>query len=344
MEKAKVLVIEDNTDVRENIAEILELSNYDVIEANDGKEGVEKAFTHLPDLILCDVMMPELDGFGVLRILNHDIRTYDIPFIFLTAKSEKADFRKGMGLGADDYITKPFEDTELLDVVEIRLNKRRRLVSKQDTNVMESLTKFQQDLQIWLDNREKRRLSAKDTLYEEGQPANYLYFINEGKFKSFLINEFGKELITGLHKKDEFLGYLSILQGTSYNEHAEALEESIVTLVPKQDFTNFLHENRTAASQFLRKLAKNITKMELVLLDIAFSSVRKRLSNALLELSQQYESDTFSITRENLANLIGTAKETLIRTLSDFKDENLILLDQNKITLLNKSKLQNMPQ
>ena len=123
----RILIIEDNTEVRENIAELLELSNYEVIEAKDGKIGVQKTLEHKPDLILCDVMMPELDGFGVLRILDKKTETADIPFIFLTAKAEKTDFRKGMNLGADDYITKPFDDVELLDAIEMRLKKSERI-------------------------------------------------------------------------------------------------------------------------------------------------------------------------------------------------------------------------
>ncbi|MCB0644427.1 MAG: response regulator, partial [Phaeodactylibacter sp.] len=95
----KILVIEDNEDVRENLEEILELSNYEVYLAENGKKGVELALTHQPDLILCDVMMPELDGYGVLHILGKKPATSDIPFIFLTAKAEKSDFRKGMNLG-----------------------------------------------------------------------------------------------------------------------------------------------------------------------------------------------------------------------------------------------------
>src|SRR5579871_5975243 len=102
----KILVIEDNTDVRENIVEILELSEYTVLQAPDGKAGVELAIKESPDLIICDIMMPVLDGYGVLHLLNKHKETYGVPFIFLTAKSEKSDFRKGMELGADDYITK----------------------------------------------------------------------------------------------------------------------------------------------------------------------------------------------------------------------------------------------
>ena len=107
-----ILVIEDNNEVRENIAEILELSNYRVLTAPEGKTGVETALKEKPDLIVCDIMMPVLDGYGVLHLLNKHNDTYGTPFIFLTAKSEKSDFRKGMEMGADDFITKPFEDVK----------------------------------------------------------------------------------------------------------------------------------------------------------------------------------------------------------------------------------------
>src|SRR5688572_504632 len=119
----KILVIEDNEDIRNNTAEILELSNYEVLVAEDGKAGVEMAIKHTPDLIICDIMMPELDGYGVLHAIQKNDSIKNTPFIFLTAKSERVDFRKGMELGADDYITKPFDGTELLNAVDGRLKK-----------------------------------------------------------------------------------------------------------------------------------------------------------------------------------------------------------------------------
>src|SRR6187399_2727653 len=119
----KILLIEDNLEVRENTAEILSLANYNVVVAENGKVGVEIAQREKPDLIICDIMMPELDGYGVLHILNKKSETAGIPFIFLTAKTEKADIRKGMNLGADDYLTKPFDDTDLLNAIEARLQK-----------------------------------------------------------------------------------------------------------------------------------------------------------------------------------------------------------------------------
>src|SRR5579875_1176862 len=120
---SKILVIEDNDEVRENTAEILMLSDYEVITAANGKEGVEVALAQLPDLIVCDIMMPVLDGYGVLHLLSKHKETATIPFIFLTAKAEKVDLRKGMEMGADDYLTKPFDGIELLNAVEVRLKK-----------------------------------------------------------------------------------------------------------------------------------------------------------------------------------------------------------------------------
>lgn len=119
----KILIIEDDTIMRENTAEILELAHYKVTTAPNGKVGCVMAKEMKPDLIVCDIMMPELDGYGVLHILSKDPKTSSIPFIFLTAKAEKSEMRKGMELGADDYLTKPFDDTELLNAIEVRLKK-----------------------------------------------------------------------------------------------------------------------------------------------------------------------------------------------------------------------------
>src|SRR5215207_3524642 len=125
-----ILIIDDHTDIRENIAEILQLAGYNTITAENGKKGVEQAMKETPSLVICDIMMPELDGYGVLHLLRKNAQTEFIPFIFLTAKTERADFRKGMEMGADDFITKPFDDIELLNAIEIRLKKYEILQSK----------------------------------------------------------------------------------------------------------------------------------------------------------------------------------------------------------------------
>lgn len=120
----KILVIEDEEFVRENILELLDAEGFEVIGAENGSVGVDVAKVMVPDLILCDVMMPKLDGFGVLAELRQDAKMAAIPFIFLTAKAAKSDFRQGMELGADDYITKPFTRAELLGAITSRLKKQ----------------------------------------------------------------------------------------------------------------------------------------------------------------------------------------------------------------------------
>src|SRR5574338_89277 len=131
----KILIIEDNEDIRSNTAEILELSNYKVTVAENGKTGVSKALENLPDLVICDIMMPELDGYGVLHALQRNEATKNIPFIFLTAKAERSYMRKAMDLGADDYLTKPFDGTELLNAVSGRLKKMDMLNTSQQSGL-----------------------------------------------------------------------------------------------------------------------------------------------------------------------------------------------------------------
>jgi DNA-binding response OmpR family regulator len=124
---ARILVIEDEDRLRENIAQILEFGDYEVAMANNGITGVELAREYLPDLIVCDIMMKQLDGFGVLQELRADPATAMIPFIFVTAKADRDSMRQGMELGADDYVTKPFTTTELLNAVNARLRRHNEI-------------------------------------------------------------------------------------------------------------------------------------------------------------------------------------------------------------------------
>jgi len=126
----KILVIEDEPNVRANIAEILELADFEPIVAQDGSEGVQLAQENLPDLIICDIMMPKLDGYGVVQALRKQPNTESIPFIFLSAKAERGDFRQGMQLGADDYLTKPFSMDELLAAIAVRLERSAKQEAK----------------------------------------------------------------------------------------------------------------------------------------------------------------------------------------------------------------------
>lgn len=122
----KILVIEDETATLENLVLMLEMEGFKPFSAPNGREGLAVAKRELPDVILCDVSMPELDGYGVLEALRADAATVLIPFIFLTAKGDKKDFRAGMNLGADDYLTKPASAEEVLAAINTRLNRRQQ--------------------------------------------------------------------------------------------------------------------------------------------------------------------------------------------------------------------------
>jgi CheY-like chemotaxis protein len=173
MEISRILVIEDNLDIRENIAELLELSGYQTYQAENGKIGARMAIELLPDLILCDIMMPELDGYGVLHILSKHKETLHIPFIFLTAKAEKVDFRKGMTLGADDYITKPFEETDLLQAIENRLRK---------SNVGHTTAPASHFEDLFI-HKIVKSFAAKQLIFTDGDTPRYIYYLQTGKVK-----------------------------------------------------------------------------------------------------------------------------------------------------------------
>src|SRR5437773_1186310 len=127
----KILVIEDEPEMRRNITSLLRYCHYQPMPAENGRLGLEAARLEKPDLILCDVMMPELDGYGVLQALQTDASLARIPFIFLTAKGEKDDLRSGMNLGADDYLTKPVANTDLVEAIEARLRRAGQQASRQ---------------------------------------------------------------------------------------------------------------------------------------------------------------------------------------------------------------------
>lgn len=348
----KILVIEDNEDIRNNTAEILQLSNYSVVVAENGKVGVAKALEHRPDLIICDIMMPELDGFGVLHAIQRNDSIKNTPFIFLTAKTERSDFRKGMELGADDYITKPFDGTELLNAVDSRLKKMDHL--RQDIGQgLEGLNKLLQatsgkdDLHELTEGRNINKYKKKQTIYTEGNHPNRLYFVLKGKIKAFKSNEEGKELVTELFVPGDFLGYIALLEGSVYKDSAEALEETELAVIPREDFDELMNRNPEVTRKFVQLLARNISEKEGQLLRLAYNSLRKKVADAILMIHSKYrrngeERVPIEISRESLASIAGTATESLIRTLGDFKNEGLITIQDGRIFIINQKKLENL--
>lgn len=348
----KILLIEDNEDVRENTAEILALSGYEVLTAENGKSGVEKAIEAKPDLIICDIMMPVLDGFGVLHAVHKHETIRSTPFIFLTAKTERGDVRRGMELGADDYITKPFSGTELLNAVDCRLSKHALLKEELAPGLKGLLYLVESGsgkkaLYSFTEGRNINTFKKKQVIYTEGNHPNRLFYVVKGKVKAYKSNDQGKELVTDLYSPGDFLGHIALLEGSVYRDTAEAMEESELAVIPREDFDELLNRNPEIARKFIQLLAKNISEKERQLLGLAYNSLRKKVAEALLLLQKKYhapkeEKFAIDISRENLATIAGTATESLIRTLSDFRDEKIIDLKEGHIIFLNQKKLESM--
>lgn len=345
----KILIIEDNSDIREGTAEILELSGYQVLKAENGRTGIDMALSRRPDLILCDIMMPELDGYGVLYLLSKNPECAAIPFIFLTAKTEHFDLRKGMEMGADDYLTKPFDDMELLHAIECRLQKQEKLAGYYSRSLfnLEHLASGQRqgsaELKQLIAGRKIRQIKKKQVLYYEGDEPQGIYLVLEGGIKTFKLTEDGRELVTGLYKPEDYVGINGFLAAETHAETAEAMEDSAVCLLPKEMIMNLLTRYPDISQQFLKILANNICEKEEQLLQFAYQSVRKRMSQVLLRLQTQFApADEFKISRDELAAMAGMATETVSRTLTDFKEEGLIERKGSQIQILDNTRLQKM--
>ncbi|MBN8784884.1 MAG: response regulator [Terrimonas ferruginea] len=346
-----VLVIDDNQGIRENTAEIMELAGYKTFTAENGKKGVELAVREKPDVIICDIMMPELDGYGVLHLLRKNPDTSHIPFIFLTAKTERSDLRKGMEMGADDYVTKPFDEIELLNAVEIRLKKAEVLQQRYAASA-EGLNSFLDDARnagmigSLTSQYNTEPYMRKQTLYQEGKRPRFLYYLVKGKVKAFRTHEDGKEYITDMFSEGDFMGYSSLLEDKNYDHSAVVLEDAEVMQVPREDFLQMVYGDINVATKFIRIITQNVKEKEARLLNLAYSSLRKRVANALADLHDKYASghkDTIiDISREDIAHYVGTATESLIRTLSDFKAEKLVEIREGKIRVTDADKLRNL--
>jgi CRP-like cAMP-binding protein/ActR/RegA family two-component response regulator len=346
----KIAVIEDNAEMRENIQEILELANYQVIAAENGRVGVDLVKNEKPDLILCDIMMPELDGYGVLYYLSKSVDTSTIPFIFLSAKAEKTDMRKGMSLGADDYLTKPFNEMELLDAIDVRLKRSSAIkqLASGRTNLEEFVekTKSLEGLKDLALNARNKFFQRKEQLFFEGDTPTFIYYILEGKVRTYRVNEDGKELVTELYSSGDYFGYFELLQDKKYTDYASALEDTKVALISKDDFFNVILANREVAGSFMKLLANNILEKEQELIELAYDTVRKRVANALVRLYDKYNESpdhrfSMAISRDELASIVGTATESVIRILSEFKTDGWIHVRGSMIEIVEIDKLRN---
>ena len=342
----KLLIIEDDIIIKENSAEILKLAGFNIFTAENGKDGSLLAKEEKPDLIICDIMMPVLDGYGVLHILSKDPETAAIPFLFLSAKTEISDIRKGMDLGADDYLCKPFDDTALLNAVEVRLKKHSLLkkdseLSKDKTNYfLDSSHASFNDFKKLTEKKTSSCYKKKEIIFHAEDGPHYLYFLQDGEVKTYKTHADGKEYITNIYRRGEFFGLAALFTNKTYSDSAVVLKKSDIIKVPKDEFYDFLSNDKKMSTHLIQLLSDYIQDQELQRVSLAYDSVRKRTAEALLLLYKRYISNenstpTIIISREDLAGIAGTATETVIRCLGEFKEDNLIVVDGREIIITN---------
>jgi CheY-like chemotaxis protein len=343
-----ILVIDDNPEIRENTAEILELAGYKTYTAENGKRGVDLAIKEKPTVIVCDIMMPELDGYGVLHLLRKNADTQRIPFIFLSAKAERTDMRKGMEMGADDYITKPFEEIELLNAIEARL-KKADIFEKNYEATPQGIRTFIKDLNnsgfisSLAEQFDVETYHKKQILYQEGKRPRYLFHLTKGKVKGFKSHPDGKEYITDLFNTGDFIGYSALIENKNYDDSAVILEDAEIMVIPKDDFLQMIYNDINIATKFIQIITQNVKEKEERLLNLAYSSLRKRVAKALVDIYEKFGKDKpIEISRDDIAQYVGTATESLIRTLSDFREEKLIEIRSGKIVISDVEKLKNL--
>lgn len=345
---ATILIIEDSPDILNNVSEILSLAGNTILTAPDGAKGIIVARDYIPDLIISDISMPEMNGYEVLGTIRQMRATRFIPFIFMAGKSDRSEIRKGMEMGADDYISKPFSATELLAAVEGRLIRvKQSVVEPGPERMAQKETPAEQLLQSLTEDRNIKKYKKRQTVYTEGSHPTKLFYVLEGKIKTTKSNEEGKELVTGLYGPGDFLGYDAVLEGVAYKESAEAMEESALATIPREDFEELITGDSGIMQEFIRWFSKHISEKENQLVGLAYHSLRKKVADALVMVERKYNTSregefSFDINRDNLAAIAGIAKESLIRTLTGFKNEKLIDIKNGRIYILNKKKLEKL--
>ena len=345
-----ILIIEDDTVLRETTAEILELENYKVVTAANGKRGAELAKIMVPDLIVCDIMMPELDGYDVLKILSEDEKTKRIPFIFMSAKTEVLDVRKGMDLGADDYLTKPVNDQLLISAIESRLTKSALLQEQEAikneegdplTNE-ESIENIEDLKNYFCDYGTSKKYKKGETIYNEGELCNNVYLVYKGAVKSYKIDEFGKELIINIYKDDDLFGFSAIIENSNYFETTMTMVNAELMFVSKNTLLKIFENNYKLSLEIFQLINENLTEVKGQLLQMAFGSMRRKTAKTILKFASKMSrnpTNSINISRRDLAGVAGIATESLIRTLTDLKKEGILEIEGRNIKIIDLERL-----
>jgi len=337
----RILIIEDDLEVQTDLKEILELMDYQVVTADNGKSGVQLALNSSFDLILCDVVMPMIDGFGVLNILRKKPSTKNIPFVLLTEKSNNLDFRRGMNLGADDYLAKPFRRNDLLRVVEVRLEKSSNKKSTEEYSSFEFRNPElgYEELNQLFGELPAKEYRAKEVIFPEGKLLQNIYWVKKGRVKIAKLNDFEKEYIFSFIDPEKTFGYSAMFRNKPTGFSATAVVDSVVVAMDREVFLNHMKTKPDINFYFLKKLSENLHIKEAQIIHLAYNPIRKRVSDALFELSAQFSEGIISMSRDDLSHFVGMTKESLVRVLSEFKKENWVELKGNEIKIIDGASL-----
>lgn len=346
-----LLLIDPDDDARQRATELLTLAGYAVATAATGKAGIGLAQAHPPSLVLCEVTLPDLDGYGVLYVLRQTPALASRPFIFVSARTSRPDVRRGMELGADDYLPKPFDSSELLGAVASRLARwQQRLpppAAEEELPAPGDPADFvasqRSHLLALIAGRKPHAVPRRQIIYAEGDEPMRLYFVQTGRVKIVKATSSGKELIMGLYQAGEFFGYKALLEETLYYDSAVAVEDSTLFYIPAADFAQLLR-NPEVSRQLVRLLVGRKREREAQLLDMAYHSLRRRVANALLNLYEHLPADAIppaliQLSRDDLAAVVGIAPESLSRTLSEFRHDGLLEITPKGIRLVQPEKL-----
>ena len=350
MARSKVLLIEDNDEVRENVSDILELAGYEALTAADGKEGIKVAISQRPDAILCDIMMPDLDGYGVLKILGEREDTSTIPFIFVTAKSEQEDLRRGMNLGADDYVTKPFYKDELLRVLDVRIRKQRQRGGSTKLQAPTNWTGFlssealRQAMDQLTQGSVERVYKRGEAIFREGEAVRDVFILQAGFVKMDKSTDFDKRLIVYVFSPGELFGYPEVIAARPYEHEAVALTEVSLLHISAEKVRQRLASEPNIADFLLGCLAAGLLDADKRMLHQSYFAVRKRCADTLLLAESVFKDRSpWPMSREELSQWAGTAKETFIRSLTEFRDSGLVDVAGNKIRIVDADGLRDIP-
>ena len=344
----KILIIEDDPSFSNSTAEILRLSEYEVQVAVDGRTGIKKAIDTLPDLILCDIQLPELDGFGVLKAIRNSEKLNRTLFVFMSGVNHNQDFRKGMDAGADDFLMKPFTGTELLMVVSSRLQRFQHLVVEFLPNFNNTLTL--EGLSDRLTHRyPSSHFKMNAQLFHLGQSIHFLIFVVGGIVRCSRFDHSGKELTTAIYSPGQIIGLVDWLSYLPFQDDGHALTDLVTISIPVAEFKSEFNSTGALNGVLGRQLATEIKNRNELLLNLAYQDLRGKVAHAFIRLHSVMQTTSnpnpaLPITRVTLATIAGIAKESAVRTVLDFIQEGLLEETEDGFRVLNRPGLAQIAQ